>query len=178
MAWQPDKNDPYYGGEKTPSLSWKGLPHNTIFVTEVLEKATLLQSTDYESRELAFWDKEKTRPKMAAVTRVLVTEGPHSVGEERSIWATIPSNLFIAIKEAQKAAGQKLLPGGILRLCLTGEKRHEDPRMNPIKQYAAKYTPPAGSAGADPFGEAPPAQAPQAAPRPQPATAGTSKPRW
>ena len=174
MPWQPDKNDPYYGGEKIPSLSWKGLPHNTIFVTEVLEEATLLQSTDYESREPAFWDKEKTRPKMAAVTKVLVKEGPHSVGEERSIWATIPSNLFIAIKEAQKTAGQKLLPGGILRLCLTGEKKHEDPRMNDIKQYAARYTPPAATQTTDPFAD----QVAQPSQKPVNAPGATTKPTW
>jgi hypothetical protein len=181
MAWHPDKSDAFYGGEKTPSLSWKGLPHGTIFTTEILEEATLIQSTDYESQEPAYWDAEKKRPKMAAVVKVLVTDGPHSVGEERSIWATIPSNIFIALKEAQKNAGAKFLPGGILKIAYTGEKPHENPRMNAIKQYAAKYEAPAGSKGPDPFGDEPAAPQPpaqQAFPQRQTAPASSGKPAW
>ena len=140
--------------EKIPSLSWKGLPPGSTFVLEVLEAAKSLQTTNFESQEPAFWDKEKQRPKMAAVIHVRVASGPHSVGEERNIWATIPSNLFVAIREALKKADTKAAPGGVLSLRFTGEIPHEKPHMNAIKQYQAKYDPPATAA--DPFGATPP----------------------
>jgi hypothetical protein len=150
MAYRPELDDPFYGGEKIPSLSWRNLPHGSTFRLEILEEARLLQSRDFETQELAWWDKEKTRPILSAVVNVQVLDGPHSVGEKRSIWAQKPSNMFMALLEAQKTVGQKFLPGGLLQLKFTGEEKHKDPRMNPIKQYAAKYTPPAQP---DPFSE-------------------------
>ena len=160
MAYQPDINDPFYGGEKVPSLSWKGLPVGSTFTLEVLEEAKSLQSRNFETNALDYWDEEKQRPKMSAVLNVMVKAGPHSVGEMRSIWAQIPSNLFIALKEAQKVAEAKFQPGGILHVKFTGEVPHENKKYNAIKQYAAKYDAPAARA-ADPFAQ--PAQAAQPA---------------
>jgi hypothetical protein len=153
MAYRPQTDDPF-DYDKTPSLSWRDLPVGTVFVTEVLDQAKALQSTNFESGEPAFWDAEQTRPKMAAVLNVTVLEGPHSVGEVRSIWAQIPSNLFIALKEAQDTAKARFAPGGILKLRFAGEKKHDNPRFHPIKQYEAKYTP---KVEPDPFIQEPPA---------------------
>ena len=157
--------DPFASAEKTPSLSWKNQPVGTIFTCEVLEPAKLLQSRNYETNEPDYWDKEHTQPKMAAVINVLVQAGPHSVGEKRSIWAQKPSNLFAEIAEAQKTAGARLAPGGILQLKFVGEVPHTNPRNNPIKQYKARYSPPAASGENDAFGDTPPAP-PAQQPRP------------
>jgi hypothetical protein len=158
MAYTPDPTDPFSGGEKTPSLSWKGLPVGATFSLEVLEAAKPLQSRNFESGELDYWDTEHKQPKMAAVVNVRVLAGPHSVGEERSIWAQIPSNMFIAIKEAQKTADARLAAGGKLHLRFAGEKPHDNKRYSPIKQYEAKYEPPT----TDPFAQpqAPPPTVP------------------
>jgi hypothetical protein len=164
MAYHPDSDDPFAGGEKLPSLSWKGLPIGTTFTVEIVEEAKALQSRDFETGELAFWDAEHTRPKMAAVLNVLVTDGPHSVGEQRSIWASIPSDLFFALKEAQKQADAKFTKGGKLQVRFHGETPHENKRYNPIKNYKAKYTPPAK---VDPFDEKP------ASPTARPASTAT-----
>jgi hypothetical protein len=166
MAYRPDTEDPF-NYDRIPSLSWKDLPVGSTFALEVLEPAKSLQTTDFETQQPAFWDAEQTRPKMAAVVNVRVLDGPHSVGEERSIWAQIPSNLFIAIRDAQKAAELKLAPGGTLYLRFTGTKPHENARFSPIKQYEAKYMPPATPVP-DPFLHefAPPT--PQAPPQTQP----------
>ena len=157
--------DPFSGGIKIPSLSWKGLPIGTVFTCEVLEPAKLLQSRNFESGEPDYWDEAKTQPVMSAVVNVLVTSGPHSVGEQRSIWAQKPSNLFVAIAEAQKTAGALLAPGGTLALRFDGEVPHTNPRYSPIKQYKAKYTIPVTSGEDDAFGETPPAP-PTQQPRP------------
>jgi hypothetical protein len=165
MAYVPEYDDPFAGGEKVPSLSWKDLPVGSTFTLEILEAAKSLQSTNFESGQPDYWDEEKTRPKMAAVINVRVLGGPHSVGEDRSIWAQIPSNMFIAIKEAQKAADARIAPGGTLHLRFTGTKPHENKRYSPIKQYEAKYVAPTGSTAPDPFTQ------------PQDATATTTAPQ-
>jgi hypothetical protein len=179
MAYVPQHDDPFSGGEKIPSLSWKDLPVGSMFVCEVLEPAKSLQSTNFETQLPDFWDAEKTRPKMAAVVNVRVLSGPHSVGEDRSIWAQIPSNLFIAIKEAQQVAGTRIAAGGILHLKFIGTKLHENKRYSPIKQYAAKYEAPASSTQPDPFVEpAKPIQAlPHSTPSSQPPVAA-GRPRF
>lgn len=171
-TYRPELDDPFYGGEKVPSLSWKGLPIGTTFTLEILEEAKLLQSRDFDTGELAYWDPDtKQRPKNSAVLNVRVKEGPHSVGEKRSIWAQIPSNMFSELKEAQVKAGSKFVPGGTLLLKFDGEVPHENKRFNPIKQYKARYTPPVQT---DPFDEpAQPAQ-PQRQGRQQPVGGGTT----
>jgi hypothetical protein len=176
MAYIPDATDPFSGGEKLPSLSWKGLPIGSTFTLEVLEPAKALQSTNFETGELDFWDAEKQRPKMAAVLNVHVIQGPHSIGEDRSIWAQIPSNLFIALKEAQKAADARFGPGGTLHLRFTGEEPHKNPRFNAIKQYQAKYEPPTESAQADPFAKPAQKATPQAPPAQSQAQGWSSAP--
>jgi hypothetical protein len=125
-----------------PSLSWKGLGHGAEFVLSVLEPAALVQSREFETGELAFWDEEKSQPKMAAVLKVQVVKGPHSEGEERSIWAQKPSNLFQAIASAQQASGAVIAPGGTLTIRFLDEKAHKNKRFNAIKIYEAVYKPP------------------------------------
>jgi hypothetical protein len=162
MAYVPANDDPFSGGEKVPSLSWNKLPHGSVFTLEILEPAKKLQERDFNTGKPKFWDDDRTQPVHAAVINVLVKTGPHSVGELRSIWATIPSNMYIALKDAQKQAGAPFSPGGTLRIRLKGEEPHRDPNKHAIKQYEAKYEPPA--AGTDVWGETP------ATPAAQPAT--------
>jgi hypothetical protein len=143
MAYVPDASDPFAGGKKSPSLSWKSLPVGSTFTLRVLEPAKLLQSNDFTTQKPKFWEDDPTRPVMSAVINVEVLAGPHSVGEERSIWAQRPSDLFAAIAQAQQEAQARITTGGTLHLKFVGETKHPDPRMNPIKNYAAKYEAPA-----------------------------------
>ena len=164
----PANDDPFSGGEKIPSLSWRNLPHGSTFTLEILEPAKKLQERDFDTGKPKYWDDERTQPVWSAVVNVLVQAGPHSVGEQRSIWATIISNMFVALKKAQQEAGAPFLPGGVLHLRLKGEEPHKDTKKNPIKLYEAKYTPPAP--GADVFGDTTPATGRQPA---APATVGS-----
>lgn len=168
MPYVVDPTDPFAGGEKIPSLSWKGLPIGSYFSLEITEAPKAIQSTNFETRKPAFWDDDPNRPKMAAVVNVRVLNGPHSVGEERSIWAQVPSNIWKAIQEAQKTAGARLAPGGILHVKFAGEIPHENKHYSPIKQYEARYEPPV-STGPDPFAQ--PTQPAQPAQPTQPAYA-------
>ena len=136
--------DPFEGGTSVPSLSFKDAPVGTTYTGTITEAASLVQSRDYETGEPAFWDDARTQPKMSAVLRLEVD------GEERSLWAQKPSAMFAALAEAQKAAGSRFEVGGTLAVKYTGDKPNaKNPRLNPAKQYAARYTPPKP---ADPFG--------------------------
>lgn len=179
MAYRPDDTDPFYGGERIPSLSWDKLPIGATFTVRINEPAKLLQSAEFGTGALKFWDTERTRPVMCAVLNVTVVLGPHSVDEERSIWAQIPSNLFLALKEAQKQADCKFLPGGTLHLRFVGEQPHKTKGFNAIKQYQARYIPPVQTQGPDPFvnGEAP-AQSPRPPVAPPAARPTTPAPKW
>lgn len=195
-AYTPQHDDPFGGSSRTSSLSWKGVAIGAVFTCEVLEPAKLLHSRNFETNEPDYWDPPtNTQPKQSAVVNVRVLSGPHSVGEERSIWAQKPSNLFVAIAQAQQTAGAKIAPGGTLHLKFAGEIPHENKRYSPIKQYQAKYEPPTGSAGdafsepttpvhqpqyAQPVQPSTPQGWPQASPlQPQPLAAGTTpRVRW
>lgn len=160
MAYVPEIDDPFAGGEKVPSLSWRDLPVGSIFTLEVLEPAKALQSTNFESGEPDYWDADKKRPKMAAVLNVKVLRGPHSVGEARSIWAQIPSNLFAALKDAQSKAEARFAPGGLLEIRFAGTRKHENPKFSPIKEYEAQYDPRGATTTPDPFTQRQDANAP------------------
>lgn len=167
MVYRPEIDDPFYGGERIPSLSWNNLPVESTFTVRILEEAKSLQSQEFGTNTLRYWNDDKARPMMCAVLNVEVLAGPHSVGEHRSIWARIPSNLFVALKKAQEDAGCKFLPDGMLHVRYVGEKQGENKAFHPTKQYIAKYEPPVQQTGPDPFVNGTPAPQIGAAPLPQ-----------
>lgn len=152
-------DDVFAGGDKAPALSFKNAPVGTTYTGTIVEEPKLLQTNDFNTGDPAFWpgkNGQPGNPKMAAVINLEVD------GEPRSVWATKPSALFVALVDAQKQAGARFEIGGTLAIKFTGEKEHTDPEkirknLPPQKLYAAKYTPPAPAPAADPFGDdAPP----------------------
>lgn len=145
MSVQPV--DPWAGADKTPSVSFKDAPVGTVHSLTITEKASLVQSRDYNTGEPKFWPvktpSETPNPVMAAVIR-----GTDENGEERALWAQRPSALFVALAAARKTSPTGDLEiGGTLDVKYTGEKPNENnPRLNPAKQYAVRYTAPAASA--------------------------------
>jgi hypothetical protein len=147
--------DPFEGGEKVPSIGWQvsrgvDYPVGTKYRIELDEFPKKLQSRNYDTNEPDWWDDDKTQPKMSAVLTGTVLKGPQGVGERRSVWANIPSNLFAALKEAQKT--EKFKPKSIVEIEFTGSVPHENPKKNDIKQYSATHEPPSafGGSGAEP----------------------------
>lgn len=144
-----DNDDPFAGGSKSPSVSWKGVPIGTTVKLVVDEAPKKVQARDYSTGEPAFWEnKDGTKsPKMTVVTTGTVD------GEPRSVWAPIPSQIFQAIADAQRAAGAKIKPGGVLTVTLTERRVNPDkPRNEPQNIFEVTY------ADADPFASQAPAQ--------------------
>ena len=143
-----DANDPFAGGESYPSIKFPTV--GTTVTGTVLEAPTMVQGRDFESGEPATWP--DGNPKMVVVVALLVN------GERMNLWAPKPSALFGAIQEAKNAAGgSPIMPGGTLTVTYTGDKPNEkNPRLNPQKQFTAKYVAP------DAFAENAPATVTQA----------------
>lgn len=126
--------DPFAMTSSSPSVSFKDAPIGTSYTGKVVEAPQLVQARDYESGDPAFWP--DGNPKMTVVTKLLVN------GEERSLWAPKPSAMFAAIAKAQQDAGASIQVGGTLTVTYVGDKPNEkNPRLNPAKQYEAKYVP-------------------------------------
>ena len=140
MSNQPQDVDPFAGGEKAPSLSFKDAPIGTTYTGTITATPKLVQARNYNTGEPDFWPAkpgETPNPKMAVVIELTVD------GEPRTVWAVKPSAMFTAIGDAQKAAGERIAVGGTFAVRLTGEIPHPTkPNFNPIKQYAVKYTAP------------------------------------
>jgi hypothetical protein len=144
-----DTTDPFAGGDKTPSLSFKDAPIGTSYTGRILDAPTLVQSRNFETEQPDFWP--DGNPKMSAVVKA-------DFGGEtgvRSIWAQKPSALFQAIAEAQTKAGTQIAPGGTITVTYTGDGVRKDgnTKLNPPKQYAVTYAPP--NAFAEPAQAAP-----------------------
>lgn len=135
--------DPFAGsGNKFPSVSFKDAPDGTTVDLLVKSAPKLVQSRDYETGDPATWP--DGNPKMSIVIEV------EWHGEMRTVWASKPSALFQALADAQTQAGQRIEPGGRLRITKTHEiPNSKNPRLNPAKQYKCVYAPP------DPFAGAP-----------------------
>lgn len=154
--------DPFAGADKVPSLSFDKAEIGTTYNGTITEGPKLVQSRDFKTGQPAVWENKdgSTSPKMAVVLRMKVDEFADSEEPERAVWATKPSALFAALHEAQKTAGDGVMKtGGRLAIRYTGDKPAKGgSNLNPAKQYAAKYTPPAPAdplASEDPWASAP-----------------------
>jgi len=157
--------DPFEQGGGAPAVSFKAAPPGSFVTIAIDEDAKWLQTRDFETGEPEFWDArpgEQPNPKMAAVVTGVVQSTPWAdasgqTGERKALWAGYPSNLFEAVKNAKKAAGNgtalPILAGGTLHVAFTGEEPNKkNPRLNNVKLYAAQYVPPpAGYAKPDAF---------------------------
>lgn len=161
--------DPFEAAERVPAVTFKDAPIGTSYTMTVRGGAEKVQGRDFESGELAVWQNKdgSTSPKYSAVIPVTMPDG-----EDRALWAVIPSAMFAALQEARKQAGNvPFEKGGTLVVQYHADKPNEkNPRLNPAKQYRAKYTPPAGGPASDPF------SAPTAAAPPAPAASDDSPP--
>lgn len=180
MSYDNDR-DPFAGGDSVPALSFKDEPIGTVKTITVTEPAKMLHSRDYDSGDLAYWDKDKRgkivthdtgQPVMAAVVN-----GTDANGDEVSVWARKPSSLFTAIKDAQAAVkpGYRLKAGDKLHIKFSGEEPPKSGRGNNRKLYVAKIEPAPEPPPADAFGDDPWSSAPSS-PAAPPAQLGDEPP--
>lgn len=163
------------------SHSWKFATPGDTHTGTITEVSDARQATEYGSNELAYWDKERTRPKMqVAVTLDTAERDPQDANDtgKRTLWVVEDGrsgSILSAIRQAVHQAGAGTIDiGGQLTVAFSGFDPNSKNPANPRKIYAASYVPPAPAGGmftnqapAQPVAQ-PAAPAP-AAPAPAPA---------
>lgn len=152
------------------SHSWKFTNPGDTHTGTITEVSDARQATEYGSNELAYWDKERTRPKMqVAVTLDTTERDPQDANDtgKRTLWVVEDGrsgSILSAIRQAVHQAGAGTIDiGGQLTVAFSGFDPNSKNPANPRKIYSASYVPPAPAGGM--FTNQAPAQ-PAAAPAP------------
>lgn len=162
------------------SHSWKFTNPGDTHTGTITEVSDARQATEYGSNELAYWDKERTRPKMqVAVTLDTTERDPQDSNDtgKRTLWVVEDGrsgSILSAIRQAVHQAGAGTIDiGGQLTVAFSGFDPNSKNPANPRKIYAASYVPPAPAGGM--FTNQAPAQ-PVAQPAVAPAPAAPAAP--
>lgn len=167
------------------SHSWKFTNPGDTHTGTITEVSDARQATEFGSNEPAYWDREKTRPKMqVAVTLDTAERDPQDVNDtgKRTLWVVEDGrsgSILSAIRQAVHQAGAGTIDiGGQLTVAFSGFDPNSKNPANPRKIYAASYVPPAPAGGmftnqapAQPVAAPAPAAQPVAAPAPAPVPA-------
>lgn len=162
------------------SHSWKFTTPGDTHTGTITEVSDARQATEYGSNELAYWDKERTRPKMqVAVTLDTTERDPQDANDtgKRTLWVVEDGrsgSILSAIRQAVHQAGAGTIDiGGQLTVTFSGFDPNSKNPANPRKIYAASYVPPAPAGGMFTSQAPAPVAQPAAAPAPvaQPAPA-------
>lgn len=163
------------------SHSWKFTTPGDTHTGTITEVSDARQATEYGSNELAYWDKERTRPKMqVAVTLDTTERDPQDANDtgKRTLWVVEDGrsgSILSAIRQAVAQVNAGTIDiGGQLTVTFSGFDPNSKNPANPRKIYTAAYQAPAPAGGM--FTNQAPAQPPAqpvapapAAPAPAPA---------
>lgn len=162
------------------SHSWKFTNPGDTHTGTITEVSDARQATEFGSNEPAYWDREKTRPKMQVVVTLDTAErDPQDANDtgKRTLWVVEDGrsgSILSAIRQAVHQAGAGTIDiGGQLTVTFSGFDPNSKNPANPRKIYAASYVPPAPAGGM--FTSQAPAQ-PVAQPAPAPATPAAPAP--
>lgn len=162
------------------SHSWKFTNPGDTHTGTITEVSDARQATEYGSNELAYWDKERTRPKVqVAVTLDTAERDPQDANDtgKRTLWVVEDGrsgSILSAIRQAVHQAGAGTIDiGGQLTVAFSGFDPNSKNPANPRKIYSASYVPPAPAGGM--FTSQAPAQ-PVAQPAAAPAPAAPAAP--
>lgn len=136
------------------SHSWKFTNPGDTHTGTITEVSDARQATEYGSNELAYWDKERTRPKMqVAVTLDTTERDPQDANDtgKRTLWVVEDGrsgSILSAIRQAVHQAGAGTIDiGGQLTVAFSGFDPNSKNPANPRKIYSASYVPPAPAGG-------------------------------
>lgn len=171
------------------SHSWKFTNPGDTHTGTITEVSDARQATEFGSNEPAYWDREKTRPKMqVAVTLDTTERDPQDANDtgKRTLWVVEDGrsgSILSAIRQAVHQVGAGTIDiGGQLTVTFSGFDPNSKNPANPRKVYTAAYQAPAPAGGmftsqapAQPAAPAPAAPAPaQPVPAAQPVAASAT----
>lgn len=156
------------------SHSWKFTTPGDTHTGTITEVSDARQATEFGSNEPAYWDREKTRPKMqVAITLDTAERDPQDANDtgKRTLWVVEDGrsgSILAAIRQAvAQANAQTIELGGQLTVTFSGFDPNSKNPANPRKVYTASYQVPAPAGGM--FTNPAPAQPAQPAVAPAPA---------
>jgi hypothetical protein len=136
------------------SHSWKFANPGDTHTGTITEVSDARQATEFGSNEPAYWDREKTRPKMqVAVTLDTTERDPQDANDtgKRTLWVVEDGrsgSILSAIRQAVHQAGAGTIDiGGQLTVIFSGFDPNSKNPANPRKVYSASYVPPAPAGG-------------------------------
>lgn len=136
------------------SHSWKFTNPGDTHTGTITEVSDARQATEFGSNEPAYWDREKTRPKMqVAVTLDTAERDPQDANDtgKRTLWVVEDGrsgSILSAIRQAvQQANAGTIDIGGQLTVTFSGFDPNSKNPANPRKIYSASYVPPAPAGG-------------------------------
>lgn len=136
------------------SHSWKFTNPGDTHSGTITEVSDARQATEFGSNEPAYWDREKTRPKMqVAVTLDTAERDPQDANDtgKRTLWVVEDGrsgSILSAIRQAVHQAGAGTIDiGGQLTVIFSGFDPNSKNPANPRKVYSASYVPPAPAGG-------------------------------
>lgn len=165
------------------SHSWKFTNPGDTHTGTITEVSDARQATEFGSNEPAYWDREKTRPKMqVAVTLDTAERDPQDANDtgKRTLWVVEDGrsgSILSAIRQAVHQVGAGTIDiGGQLTVAFSGFDPNSKNPANPRKVYSASYVPPAPAGGMFTNQAAAQPVAQPAAPAPAPAPAAPAQP--
>lgn len=165
------------------SHSWKFVSPGDTHTGTITEVSDARQATEFGSNEPAYWDREKTRPKMqVAVTLDTSERDPQDANDtgKRTLWVVEDGrsgSILSAIRQAVHQVGAGTIDiGGQLTVTFSGFDPNSKNPANPRKVYSASYVPPAPAGGMFTNQAAAQPVAQPAAPAPAPAPAAPAQP--
>lgn len=136
------------------SHSWKFVSPGDTHTGTITEVSDARQATEFGSNEPAYWDREKTRPKMqVAVTLDTTERDPQDANDtgKRTLWVVEDGrsgSILSAIRQAVHQVGAGTIDiGGQLTVTFSGFDPNSKNPANPRKVYTAAYVPPAPAGG-------------------------------
>lgn len=164
------------------SHSWKFVSPGDTHTGTITEVSDARQATEFGSNEPAYWDREKTRPKMqVAVTLDTSERDPQDANDtgKRTLWVVEDGrsgSILSAIRQAVHQVGAGTIDiGGQLTVTFSGFDPNSKNPANPRKVYSASYVPPAPAGGMFTNQAAAQPVAQPAAPAPAPAPAAPAQ---
>lgn len=136
------------------SHSWKFTNPGDTHTGTITEVSDARQATEFGSNEPAYWDREKTRPKMqVAVTLDTAERDPQDANDtgKRTLWVVEDGrsgSILSAIRQAVHQVGAGTIDiGGQLTVTFSGFDPNSKNPANPRKVYTAAYQAPAPAGG-------------------------------
>lgn len=136
------------------SHSWKFATPGDTHTGTITEVGDARQATEFGSNEPAFWDREKTRPKMqVAITLDTTERDPQDANDtgKRTLWVVEDGrsgSILSAIRQAVAQVNAGTIDiGGQLTVAFSGFDPNSKNPANPRKVYTASYVPPAPAGG-------------------------------